>query len=284
MQPFTLPPVSVPQALAALCWLPYCAVLSVPAQDDPALPLPDDPGFGLIGVSAGTLSVQLYGQACLAEPGTAVGFPGSAPPTLYADTDCTLLCAYLTGAAAERLLPETLAQSPYFPNGYSPMAQSLHPLLHQAQLGHLPAGTAVSAAAFSLLSSLYGTSAPFQTVSPYPPLVQQAIAIIQQDFAHLYGIEDLADRLEVTAPHLIRSFSRAVGTTPGQYLTQVRIEFAKRLLRSQAGTIEEIAAFSGFSSPGYFGKVFRRTTGLSPSAYARTAPPLPPADLSAFYV
>ena len=57
-----------------------------------------------------------------------------------------------------------------------------------------------------------------------PPLVQAAIADIRANYAGLYGVEELSERLGVSKSHLVRTFTAAIGVPPGRYLTTVRIE------------------------------------------------------------
>ena len=63
-----------------------------------------------------------------------------------------------------------------------------------------------------------------------------------------------------------------MGVSPGKYITRVRIEYAKLLLRAPDTTIGYVAEASGFANANYFAKVFRRETGLSPSEYLESAP------------
>lgn len=105
-----------------------------------------------------------------------------------------------------------------------------------------------------------------------PPLVQDALALMDAEYAYLYGIEELADRLEVSKYHLIRVFSASMGIPPGNYLIGVRISHAKLLLRSCEGTpIEIIAGACGYSCGNYFSKVFKKHTGLTPTQYMQAA-------------
>ena len=71
--------------------------------------------------------------------------------------------------------------------------------------------------------------------------------------------------------HLRRRFKQATGFTPLEYLTELRIEHAKRLIRENHlphHSMGEIAAMSGYLDSHYFSRVFRRKTGLSPTEYA----------------
>jgi transcriptional regulator GlxA family with amidase domain len=106
----------------------------------------------------------------------------------------------------------------------------------------------------------------------YPALVRSAIALMETEYAYLYGIDELADRLEVSKHHLIRVFSVSVGISPGNYLSDLRVAHAKRLLRSPEKTpLEIIAGVCGYSCGNYFAKAFKKRTGLTPTEYARSA-------------
>lgn len=282
MESFTWTPSPAPHDVALFCRLITGIYRKVSAQTN--LELPSGSGFWIIGVMDGSLSTSFEQHTLSITAGAAIGFSSETPLPLKSEDSAALIAILISGQAVTHILGSALSYSPYFPNGYPALSEQIHPLLHLAHEGHAPSGAAASASVFTLLTQLSGTSAPPETARSYPPLIQHAIAIMQEDFAHLYGIEDLAQRLEVSPSHLIRKFSATVGISPGQYLTQVRIHFAKRLLRSGTISLEMVAACTGFSNASYFGKVFRRITGMSPSAYIRTAPPLPLSDLPELYL
>lgn len=130
-------------------------------------------------------------------------------------------------------------------------------------------GGAASAQAYSLLLKL---SSSREEESGLSPLVESAIAIIQEEFPYLEGLDELAERLEISKAHLSRSFMKKTGVSPGKYLTRVRIEYAKLLLQDESVSITYVAEASGFANANYFAKVFRRETGMSPSEFLETIP------------
>ena len=102
-----------------------------------------------------------------------------------------------------------------------------------------------------------------------PQLIEDAISIIESNYAFLYGVDDLAVQLEVSKPHLIRRFTAVCNISPGKYLTYVRLEKAKAILRLEnPPALELVAVACGYACANYFSKVFKKSTGLTPMAYA----------------
>lgn len=99
--------------------------------------------------------------------------------------------------------------------------------------------------------------------------IDQAKAYIAANFQSDIGVDDVAAHLNISRSHLMSSFKKSVGLTFTQYLTQLRIETAKRLLHSQSVT--ETAFEVGFSNSNYFSTVFKKQTGMTPKAYQQEA-------------
>lgn len=127
----------------------------------------------------------------------------------------------------------------------------------------LPA-TESSRLAYELLCLLGAADEP---ANPLPPLVAQALEAIHSGYMTLYGVEELSEQLAVSKCHLVRTFTAAVGISPGRYLTKMRIEAAKSLLLAGNHNLEAVAALCGFSGANYLCRVFKRETGLSPAAW-----------------
>ena len=188
------------------------------------------------------------------------------PLCLAPEGECHLLCIQLTGQAASQLLAN-LTELPFLARGETcPAAAEL--------MGRLAAETgdrrsrARSQLAFALLCELSGADSAAPAL---PPLVAEAIEDIRANYAGLYGVEELSERLGVSKSHLVRTFTAAVGTSPGRYLTTVRIEAAMRLLLHREYTLDVIASLCGFSGANYLCRVFKKETGQSPAQWRAMA-------------
>ena len=104
-----------------------------------------------------------------------------------------------------------------------------------------------------------------------PPLVAAAAAAMEENYAGLYGVEELSASLGVSKSHLVRAFKAAMGITPGQYLTGVRLEAAKLLLARREYSLEVVASLCGFSGANYLCRVFKKATGQTPTAFRAAA-------------
>ena len=122
--------------------------------------------------------------------------------------------------------------------------------------------------AFALLCELSDADSAAPAL---PPLVAAAIEDIRRNYAGLYGVEELSERLGVSKSHLVRAFTAALGVSPGRYLTSVRIEAAMRLLLHREYTLDVIASLWGFSGANYLCRVFKKTTGQSPTQWRAMA-------------
>ena len=188
-----------------------------------------------------------------------------APLALVPESICHLLCVQLTGQAAEQFLAG-LSEMPFLARGETcPAAAELMGRLAEER----DASERVrSQLAFALLCELSDADSAAPAL---PPLVAAAIEDIRRNYAGLYGVEELSERLGVSKSHLVRAFTAALGVSPGRYLTNVRIEAAMRLLLHREYTLDVIASLCGFSGANYLCRVFKKTTGQSPTQWRAMA-------------
>ena len=98
-------------------------------------------------------------------------------------------------------------------------------------------------------------------------VIYRAIAYIKQNYAGKITLQDVADHVFLSLSYFSKVFREETGQTPGAYLTAVRIEAAKKLLRDPGVSIVEIPEGVGFESQSYFTRVFKKTVGCTPGRY-----------------
>ena len=108
-----------------------------------------------------------------------------------------------------------------------------------------------------------------KTIYPHDDLTKQIIdakLYIDKHFSENINLDIIANKALVSKFHFIRLFKKYYGRTPNQYLQEVRIGKAKKLLL-KGDTIEGVCAAIGFVSKTSFISLFKRMTGLTPIAY-----------------
>ena len=98
-------------------------------------------------------------------------------------------------------------------------------------------------------------------------LYEEAIAIVEQEYAQDLALDDIARRVATSRRQLQRSYAEVGNTTFREHLTAVRMERAGDLLRHQSLTIREVAHRVGYRQPAQFAKAFRRHHGSAPSSF-----------------
>ena len=97
--------------------------------------------------------------------------------------------------------------------------------------------------------------------------VSMAIEYINRNYAKQITLSDIARETKLSESHLSSLFKAETGINFLQYLNAVRINKASSLLRGTAMNISEIAAETGFPSPGYFTKIFKRFRNETPTEF-----------------
>ncbi|MDR0708779.1 MAG: AraC family transcriptional regulator, partial [Spirochaetaceae bacterium] len=105
----------------------------------------------------------------------------------------------------------------------------------------------------------------------FPVPLAKALEYVHAHYAGGIQLGDAADAAQVSPAYLSRLFSEHCKTSFIDYVTELRIENAEKLLRESKMNIKEVAFATGYQDPNYFSKIFRKVTGLSPTVYAADA-------------
>ncbi len=106
--------------------------------------------------------------------------------------------------------------------------------------------------------------------APEEDEISQVIRYMEEHFSDPeISITALADSFELSTTRFSVSFKEKMGMSPLEYLTLLRVEYAKELLASTDLTIREISTQSGYYDPGSFIRRFKQVTGETPLQYRR---------------
>jgi AraC family L-rhamnose operon regulatory protein RhaS len=95
-------------------------------------------------------------------------------------------------------------------------------------------------------------------------LFSNAIQFMYENIAKPIKISDIASHLFISTRHLNRLFKQYNNKTPSEYLTDIRLMHAYKLLSDKKNRIAEISALCGFTDPSYFTRLFKMKFGVTP--------------------
>jgi two-component system response regulator YesN len=108
------------------------------------------------------------------------------------------------------------------------------------------------------------------TVERRRELFEDAVEIIEHDYALDLDLEGVARRVATSRRQLQRAFSEIGHTSFREYLAEARMRRAVQLLQDGSVPVRDVAMTVGYRQPAQFAKAFRRHHGATPSSYRRT--------------
>ena len=124
------------------------------------------------------------------------------------------------------------------------------------------------------LGNLYGLSVFYSVLSNHEthssnknPYVDQAVSYMQINFHRSITVEEIAGTCGIDDRYLYNLFIKHLGISPKQYLNELRLDNAKKLLRGSDCTVTEVAFSVGFTDVLAFSRFFSKHIGKSPTAY-----------------
>lgn len=100
-----------------------------------------------------------------------------------------------------------------------------------------------------------------------PAWFNRAVQLIGEDEVEHWSLTALARDVGVHPVHLSRSFRRFLGCTFGEHQAKLRVRRAFELLRNPHRSIADVAYGCGFADHAHLCRVFKKSTGLTPSAF-----------------
>lgn len=102
--------------------------------------------------------------------------------------------------------------------------------------------------------------------------VLRVISYMSDHLSKQITLQELADQAGMSKYHLCRGFKKAMGMSPMQFLTAMRVERAKKLLEESSLNVTLIALEVGFNDLSNFIEHFKKIVGFTPTAYKKSLP------------
>lgn len=100
-----------------------------------------------------------------------------------------------------------------------------------------------------------------------PEVIGEIERIIRGRYSENLTIADIAQQVYLAKTYICLLFKQETGETINEYITRVRMEKAKELLKETDKKLADVCLAIGYAEPSYFTKQFRKFTGMTPSEY-----------------
>jgi AraC family transcriptional regulator len=110
-------------------------------------------------------------------------------------------------------------------------------------------------------------------ISGLPRHVLRRVIERMRCFSSDLSLQALANESGYSRVHFVRMFKAATGSSPHNYLLNLRLERARELLNNPAISLIDVALDCGFSSHSHMSRIFHKIVGVTPSAYRRSLRP-----------
>lgn len=116
----------------------------------------------------------------------------------------------------------------------------------------------------------------FRSNAEFSEPVEQIRSVILRDFARVdFALDEAIRAMPFHYDYLRKLFKKEMGVTPLEYMTKLRMKKAETMLAAMSNdySVAEIAELCGYDDALYFSRVFKKSFGCSPSAFAKNRQP-----------
>ncbi|WP_409302773.1 helix-turn-helix domain-containing protein [Peribacillus sp. SCS-155] len=100
-------------------------------------------------------------------------------------------------------------------------------------------------------------------------IVERIRKKIEEEYGAALTLDILAKEVGMSKYHLHRLFKKNTGSTPQEYITNIRMLHAGNLIRNSNTNITDIAFLSGYRSSAHFSEIFYQYFGCTPTDYRK---------------
>ena len=111
---------------------------------------------------------------------------------------------------------------------------------------------------------------PIDSANPTRRMISETIAYINDHFCEDLSLPVISEQIHISPCYMSRAFKAHTGFAFTEYLNNIRIKEAQKLLANSNLSILQVAEKAGFKSNTHFGRVFKKIVGISPLAYRKS--------------
>jgi two-component system response regulator YesN len=98
-------------------------------------------------------------------------------------------------------------------------------------------------------------------------IIARAKAFMEENYSKDISLDDVSRIVDISPYYFSKLFKEVTGENFIEYLTNIRIEEAKKLLQNRELSIKNICVDTGYSDPNYFSRIFKKQVGITPTEY-----------------
>lgn len=229
------------------------------------------PYFQLFLITSGALYFTYCDHLFTAPQGSIVLIDSRAPHDYRAQGRTSFKWFAFEGITAKAYCDHllTLGSPLFFPKDFAALNALMLSLLQMAATRHVNEQKA-SLMLQTVLCGLGGVCSDQSDSTDQA--INEASFYIEEHYMEPIRVGALAASHNLSVPYFIRRFRKAHGSTPHEYLTNVRLTHARRLLLTTLLSVTEISAAVGFKNPANFNRFFKSETGMTPLQFRAYEP------------
>lgn len=181
--------------------------------------------------------------------------------------DAAVLQRILSEQTGQASMPSFLSQTIIKDERLRALLLSLHSLLEQPS-GRLERESALHTMLMHLIVHHADHAPGLRPVGREHDAVSRVQDYLRANLSENVSLQYLADLVHLHPSYLLRTFHAQVGLPPHAYLTHLRVQQAKTLLRDGM-SLAQVALELGFADQSHFARHFRHLVGVTPGHYAR---------------
>lgn len=99
--------------------------------------------------------------------------------------------------------------------------------------------------------------------------IKEILAYIQKNYGEKITVKDMSEEAHISQRECYRLFQKGLDMSPVEYVMSYRLQKAQEQLLESDKSILDIALETGFGTSSYFGRIFRKSYGMTPKEYRK---------------